>query len=73
MSDKISRRDAMQLLSGGLGASFAVPGLAAEHPMHGHLVDQTKTATAERRAAAVPYKPAFLSAHEFATAKSLAE
>ena len=73
MSDKISRRDAMQLLSGGIGASLAVPCLTNEHPMHAHLIDQTKTATAERRAAAVPYKPVFLSAHELATTKSLAE
>ncbi len=73
MSEKISRRDAMQLLSGGIGASFAIPGLASEHPMHAHLIDQAKTASAEKHAAAVPYKPVFLSAHELATTKSIAE
>jgi hypothetical protein len=70
---KISRRDAMQMLSGGIGVSFGVPGLAADHPMHEHLADQVKVATAEKRAAAVQYKPAFLNAHELATTTSLAE
>jgi len=75
MSDgtKINRRDAMQLLSGGIASGLAVPGLAAEHPMHAHLADQAQAVTAERKAAVVPYKPVFLSAHEFATTKSLAE
>jgi Gluconate 2-dehydrogenase subunit 3 len=70
---KISRRDAIQILSGGIGASVAVPGLAADHPMHEHLADQAKVATAEKKAAAVQYKPVFLNPHEFATTKSLAE
>jgi hypothetical protein len=70
---KISRRDAMQLLSGGIGASFAAPGLAADHPMHEHLANQAKVATAETKAAAAQYKPVFLNAHEFATTKSLAD
>jgi Gluconate 2-dehydrogenase subunit 3 len=70
---KISRRDAIQILSGGIGVGVAVPGLAADHPMHEHLADQTRVATAEKKAAAVQYKPVFLNAHEFATTKSLAE
>jgi len=70
---KISRRDAMQILSGGVGVGFAVPGLAADHPMHEHLADQVKVATAEKKTAVAQYKPVFLNAHEFDTAKSLAE
>ena len=70
---KISRRDAIQILSGGLGVTVAVPGLAADHPMHEHLADQAKVATAEKKAAVVLYKPVFLNAHEFDTMKSLAE
>jgi len=70
---KINRRDAIQILSGGIGVGFAVPGLAADHPMHEHLADQVKVDTAEKRAAVVQYKPVFLNAHEFATLKSLAE
>ncbi len=70
---KIGRRDAMQILSGGIGAGFALPGLAEGHPMHAHLADQATVATAQRRAAAVQYKPAYLDAQQFATVKSLAE
>jgi hypothetical protein len=70
---KINRRDAIQILSGGLGASFAVPGLATDHPMHEHLADQVKIATADKKAATLQYKPIFLSTHELATIKSLAE
>jgi hypothetical protein len=70
---KINRRDAIQILSGGIGVSFTVPGLAADHPLHAHLEDQVKTATAERKAAVAQYKPVFLNAHEFATTRSLAE
>jgi len=67
--NKINRRDAIQILSGGLGASVAVPGLAADHPMHAHLADQAKVAAAEQKAAAVQYKPVFLNAQQFATVR----
>ena len=70
---RIGRRDAMQILSGGIGAGFALPGLAAAHPMHAHLADQAKVATAQRRAAAAAYKPAYLDAQQFATTKAMAE
>jgi|KBSSwiS6_1023812.scaffolds.fasta_scaffold13159_1 hypothetical protein len=70
---KINRRDAIQILSGGIGASFAVPGLAADHPMHAHLADQVKVATAEKEAAAAQYTPVFLTAQQFATVRSLGE
>ena len=70
---KISRRDAMQILSGGIGVSVAIPALAADHPMHEHLVDQAKVATAEKKAAVVQYKPVFLNTHELDTTRSLAE
>ena len=70
---KIGRRDAMQILSGGLGAGFALPGLAGAHPMHAHFADQAKVATAQKKAAAVQYKTAYLDAQQFAATKSLAE
>ena len=70
---KIGRRDAMQILSGGIGAGFALPGIAAAHPMHAHLEDQARVATAQKKAAAVQYKPVYLDAQQFAATKSLAE
>ena len=70
---KISRRDAIQILSGGIGVSVAVPALAADHPMHEHLADQAKVATADKKAAVVQYRPVFLNIHELDTTRSLAE
>jgi hypothetical protein len=70
---KIGRRDAMQILSGSIGVGFALPGLPEGHPLSAHLADQAKVTQADRKAAASPWKPAFLGAHEFATLKSLAE
>ncbi len=73
-SGGIGRRALLQSLAGGIGAGLVVPGLAdAQHPVHQHLADQAKTATATKKAAAAAYKPEFLDEHQLATLESLAE
>jgi hypothetical protein len=70
----IGRRAWLQTVAGGIGATLAVPGLAdAQHPVHQHLADQSKTSAAAKKAAAAAYKPEFLDAHQLATLESLAE
>jgi hypothetical protein len=67
------RRRVLQGLMTGIGAGVAVPGLAAEHPVHAHLADQGRTSAADARAAAAGWKPEFLDAYQFETLSSLAE
>src|SRR3954452_8217794 len=73
-SGGIGRRALLQSLAGGIGAGLVLPGIAdAQHPVHQHLADQAKTATATKKAAAAAYKPEFLDEHQLATLESLAE
>jgi hypothetical protein len=73
-SGGLDRRAWLQSVAGGIGAGLVVPGLAdAQHPVHQHLADQTKTTTATKKAAAAAYKPEFLDAHQLATLEALAE
>jgi hypothetical protein len=71
----LGRRKVLQGLLTGAGAGLAIPGLAAEHPMHAHLAEPARAASAEAKAAAAPAgaKPSFLGPHEFETLSSLAE
>jgi Gluconate 2-dehydrogenase subunit 3 len=69
----IGRRALLQSLVGGIGAGFALPGLVDAHPMQQHAADHTRTAAAQKKAAAAAYKPEFLDAHQFATLEVLAE
>ena len=73
-SGGIGRRALLQSLAGGIGAGLVLPGVAdAQHPVHQHLADQAKTATATKKAAAAAYKPEFLDAHQLATLEALSE
>jgi hypothetical protein len=57
-----------------VGTGLAIPGLAAEHPVHAHLAEAHAVEAQAKAAAAPPtQEPAFLGAHEFATLTSLAE
>jgi hypothetical protein len=71
----LGRRKVLQGLLTGAGAGLAIPGLAAEHPMHAHLAEPARAAGAEAKAASAPAgaKPSFLGPHEFLTLSTLAE
>lgn len=68
----MDRREVLQRLMGALGAGFAMPALAATHPMTQHLKDHARVAAADARASAGA-KPEFLDAHQLETLVSLAE
>lgn len=70
---RLTRRDAMQILAGAIGAGAALPGLAEGHPMRSHLSDHALAAQAEAKVSAADWKPEFLDRHQFETLKSLAE
>lgn len=73
-SGGIGRRTMLQSLAGGLGAGLVLPGIAdAQHPVHQHLANQAKTATAAKKAAATTYKAEFLDEHQLQTLEALAE
>jgi hypothetical protein len=69
----LGRRQWLQGLLGGVGAGFAIPGLAQSHPVHAHLADQAKVAGADAKTAAASWKPEFLDAYQFETLSSLSE
>jgi len=70
----LGRRKVLQGLLTGVGTGLAIPGLAAEHPVHAHLAE-AHAVEAQAKAAAAPatQKPVFLGDHEYATLTSLAE
>jgi len=55
-----------------VGAGFAIPSLAATHPMRRHLQDHARVAAADAMASAGA-KPEFLGAEQFETLVSIAE
>jgi Gluconate 2-dehydrogenase subunit 3 len=68
----VGRRAVLQTLLGGVGATFAVPGIAqAQHPVEHHMA--TGTAAAQKKAATAPYTPEFLDAHQMKELESLSE
>jgi hypothetical protein len=70
----VRRRDALQALAGGIGASLALPSLVgAQHPMHQHLGNAEVLGRAQQNAAVAAYTPEFLDAHALQTLESLAE
>jgi hypothetical protein len=73
-ADGIRRRDALQVLLGGVGATFALP-LAAEaqHPVHQHLASPQRLEQAQQKAAIGAYTPEFLDPHQLKTLETLAE
>ena len=69
----VSRRVALQALLGGVGAGLvASSGVAAQHPVHGHLLNPGAIEQAQQRAAAAS-APVFLDAHQAKTLEALAE
>ena len=73
MAEKVlGRREVLQGLMGTVGAGFAMPALAATHPMHGHLADHARVAAADARASAGA-RPEFLDARQLETLLLLAE
>jgi hypothetical protein len=77
MSDTVStgmgRRALLQTLAGGAASAFALPALASGHPIAEHLHDQAKVTSADTKAHAANWKPAYLDAHQVETVRVLAE
>jgi Gluconate 2-dehydrogenase subunit 3 len=69
----VGRREILQALVTGAGASFAVPALAAEHPLHTLAQDPKKVVAADRKTRTPTYTPALLDKHLFETLRTLAE
>jgi hypothetical protein len=74
MSDAgIGRRALLQTLAGSAASAFALPALASGHPIAEHLHDQAKVTTADTKARATNWKPAYLDQHQVDTLRVLAE
>ena len=70
----IPRREALQALIGGVGATFALTSVVdAQHPVHQHLSSPATLEQAQQKAAVSAYTPEFLDAHQLKTLDSLAE
>lgn len=69
----VNRRQAVQRFLGAAGAGFALPGLAAAHPIHHHLMSESTMAAADEKAADPEWKPLFLDPHQNETVVVLAE
>jgi hypothetical protein len=69
----ISRRQVMQRMLGTAGAGLALPGLAAGHPVHSHLMSDSTMSAAEAAAADEAWEPVFLDPHQNETLIVLAE
>ena len=70
----VGRRTLLQSFAAGVGAAFAIPGIAGaqEHPVQHHMAAGT-TAAAQKKVAAAAYKPELLDAHQMKTLEVLAE
>lgn len=68
----ISRRKMIGRLLGTAGAGVALPGIAADHPVHRHLVSRVEAEEKSAPAGAAP-APGFLDDHQRATLAVLAE
>jgi hypothetical protein len=69
----IGRRALLQTLAGGAASAFALPALASGHPIAAHLHDQAKVTSADTKAHAANWKPAYLDLHQVETVRVLAE
>jgi gluconate 2-dehydrogenase subunit 3-like protein len=69
----LGRREVLQGLMGVAGASLALPAVAEDHPVRGHLANHERVAGADTRASVPGAKPVFLNAHQMETLTSLAE
>jgi gluconate 2-dehydrogenase subunit 3-like protein len=73
-STALSRRVALQVLVGSVGAGFALPGTAgAQHPVHQHLSSAATLEQAQQRATVAGYTPEFLDPHQLTTLETMAE
>jgi hypothetical protein len=73
-STALSRRVALQVLVGSVGAGFALPGMAgAQHPVHQHLSSAATLEQAQQRATVAGYTPEFLDPHQLTTLETMAE
>jgi hypothetical protein len=70
----VGRRTILQSFAAGVGAAFAIPGVAGaqEHPVQHHMATGT-AAAAQKKVAAAAYKPELLDAHQMKTLEVLAE
>lgn len=70
----VGRRTVLQTLVAGVGATFAIPGLAdaQQHPMQHHVATGA-AAAAQKSVATTAYKPELLDAHQMKTLEALAE
>jgi len=69
----LSRREMVQRLLAGAGASAAWPMVAASHPIHKLLANDALFSEAEARMAAADWKPVFLDAQKNALLIALSE
>src|SRR5260370_32490813 len=69
----INRREMVRRLLGGAGVGYAIPAVAASHPIHKHLADAVALTEADAKVAASEWKPHFLDLHQNATLIVLAE
>lgn len=69
----LNRRQVMQRMLGTAGAGLALPGLAAAHPVHNHLMSDSTMSAAEAAASDANWEPVFLDPHQNETLIVLAE
>lgn len=69
----VNRRQLMQRLLGTASVGLALPGLAAAHPIHRHLMNEDTMTAADRKAAESDWQPVFFDSHQNETVIALAE
>jgi hypothetical protein len=69
----VNRRQILQGLLGTAGTGLVVPGLAAAHPIHHHLMNEDTMTAADRKAVKPDWQPVFFDAHQNETVIALAE
>jgi Gluconate 2-dehydrogenase subunit 3 len=69
----LSRREILQKLAGGLGATIALPGVLSAHPIHKRLLSAALLNEADAKAQSPEWVPLFLSPHQNELFIALAE
>ena len=69
----LNRREVVQRLLGSAGVGFAVPTVAASHPIHSHLASPSTLEQADAKSRAADWAPEFLDPHQSDTLAVLAE
>ena len=72
-SQKLSRREIVQKLLGGMAAGAGLPLLASSHPIYQLLAEDSTLARAEEMRGAADWKPLFLSAEQNTTLVAVSE